>query len=127
LESKAPVYRIVIAQVVVTILATLVLLAVDIEKAYSVFFGGITCVLPSWFMAWRLGKETADPAKALKTLVRGEMGKLFLTAVIFSAVFYWVKPLNVAFYFMAIVLVMLLNVFVPLFEVLVNARKAKKV
>lgn len=123
MNSKAPVYRIVFVQLAVSVLAAISLIFVDIEKAYSILLGGLTCVLPSWFMAWRMGRESADPSTALKYLVRGEMGKLLLTAVIFSAVFLWVKPLNAAYYFMALVAVMLFNIFVPLFDIYRNSNR----
>lgn len=123
MNSKAQVYRIVFAQLVFTVLAALLLLMHSIESAYSVLLGGLTSVIPSGFMAWRIGRETADPGKALKSLVRAEIGKLFLTAVIFIAVFLLVRPLDIAYFFTAIVIVTLLNIFVPLFEVLGHSSK----
>jgi ATP synthase protein I len=122
-NSKAHVYRIVFVQLAFTVLAALMLLLHSVEVAYSVLLGGLTCVIPSAFMAWRIGRETADPSKALKSLVRGEIGKLLLTAAIFTAVFLWIESLQVAYFFIAIVVVMLLNIFVPLFEVLGRSSK----
>lgn len=123
MNSKAHVYQIVFVQLLFTMLAALSLLLIGVEIAYSVLLGGLTCVIPSGFMAWRIGRETADPSKALKSLVRGEIGKFLLTVMIFSAVFLWVKPLNVAYFFTAIAVVMLLNIFVPLFTVLGHTNK----
>jgi len=116
MKIKAPIYRIVFAQFAITVLAALLVLAVDGVAAYSVLCGGLTCVLPNLFMAWRMGRESANPGTALKYLVRGELGKLALTALLFAAVFNWVKPLEVAYYFAALVFIMLCNIFIPLLE-----------
>ena len=122
MNIKAPVYRIVIAQLMVTVIAAVLILPVDVVVAYSVFFGGLTGVIPSAFMAWRMGRESANPGTALKYLVRGELGKLALTALLFSAVFAWVEPLRVAYFFIALVLAMMCNVLVPLIEPAVMKR-----
>lgn len=112
---EAPIYRIVAVQFVATFIAATLYLIVDWVTAYSVLLGGLTCAVPNALLAWRLGR-VADPSGALKSLVRGELGKLVMTAVIFAAVFFWVKPLEVMFYFVALILVMLFNMLVPLIE-----------
>ena len=113
---KAPVVRIVVAQFIVTILAAILCLTLDRVTAYSVLLGGLTSAIPSAFMAWRLNHRVAAPAAALKYLVRGELGKLAMTAVMFTGVFLWVNPLEVKYYFVALVLVMSCNMLVPLIE-----------
>ena len=112
---EAPIYRIVAAQFIATFITATLCLIVDWVAAYSIMLGGLTCAVPNALLAWRIGR-VADPNGALKSLVRGELGKLVMTAVIFAAVFLWVKPLEVMIYFIALVLVMLLNMLVPLIE-----------
>jgi len=116
MKIKAPIYRIVFVQLALTIIAALLLLFIDVVKAYSVLLGGLTCVLPNFFMAWRMGRESANPGTALKYLVRGELGKLAITALLFALVFKWVVPLEAAYFFVALVCIMLGNIFVPLVE-----------
>jgi len=112
---ETPIYRIVAAQFIATFVAATLCLIVDWATAYSAMLGGLTCAVPNALLAWRLGRG-ADPKGALKSLVRGELGKLVMTAVIFAAVFFWVKPLEVMVYFVALILVMLFNMLVPLIE-----------
>ncbi|MDB9942063.1 hypothetical protein OAD35_00895 [Pseudomonadales bacterium] len=42
----------------------------------------------------------------------GQIGKLGITVVMFALVFVWVRPLNAVMFFMALVLMMLVNVVV---------------
>ena len=111
-----PVYRIVIAQLLITLVLALAGLAIDWVYAYSMALGGLVSALPSSFMAWRLNRQEINPALAFKTMVVGEVGKLVLTALMFAAVFGWVKPLNIPVFFAALVLAMMLNVIVPLVD-----------
>jgi len=111
-----PVYRIVIAQLLITLVLALAGLAIDWVYAYSMALGGLVSALPSGFMAWRLNRQVINPALAFKTMVVGEVGKLVLTALMFAAVFGWVKPLSIPMFFAVLVLAMMLNVIVPLVD-----------
>ena len=65
---------------------------------YSALLGALTCVIPNAFLALRLAVPRRDPGA--RSLVRaaylGELGKLALTVLMFSAVFVLVRPLNAA-------------------------------
>jgi ATP synthase protein I len=87
------------------------------EAAYSFLFGGLTCVLPSLFMVWRVNRPESEPGLALKHMVRGEIGKLSLTFVMFVMVFYWLEPLRVGFFFSGLVIGMFCNILMPLIEI----------
>jgi ATP synthase protein I len=62
---------------------------------YSALLGGLTCVVPNAFLALRLVVPRRDPGPG--ALVRaayiGEIGKLALTVIMFTAVFTLVRPL----------------------------------
>jgi|TARA_B110000305_G_scaffold63990_1_gene71232 F0F1-type ATP synthase assembly protein I len=110
-----------------------VCLVVSWEAAYSFLFGGLTCVLPSLFMVWRVNRPETEPGLALKHMVRGELGKLSLTFLMFVMVFYWVEPLRIGFFFSGLVLGMFCNILMPLIEIryklssdLQNAKQEKK-
>jgi len=92
-------------------------LVVSWEAAYSFLFGGLTCVLPSLFMVWRVNRPESEPGLALKHMVRGEIGKLSLTFVMFVMVFYWLEPLRVGFFFSGLVVGMFCNILMPLIEI----------
>ncbi len=114
--GRNPINRIVVAQLLATLLLASAATLADLVLAYSIALGGLTGAIPNGFMAWRLSRQVGSPGLAFKSMVMGELGKLGLTALIFASVFVWVKPLNVAIFFAALVLAMMLNVIVPLFD-----------
>ena len=65
---------------------------------YSALLGSLTCVIPNAFLALRLVAPRQDPgARALiRAAYFGELGKLGLTVLMFSAVFVLVQPLSPA-------------------------------
>lgn len=106
--------QIVFAQFILSLVLAVFGLAVNWEVSYSLFFGGLTSAVPSAFMAFRTRRGTVHPDLALKQMVRGEIGKHLLTIAMFALVFFLVKPLAVAYFFAALVLGMVCNLFVPL-------------
>ena len=111
-------FRIVLVQLVGLIGLALAYLPFDeggYVRTYSILLGGLSSMLPSAFMAWHLTRPTSAPGKAFRRLVYGEIGKFAMTAIIFIAVFAFVKPLDVLFFFSSLVISMLFHVFVPLF------------
>lgn len=113
IESIA--YQIVFVQFWATILAAILCLLVDWIAAYSIFLGGLTGAVPSAFMAWRFGsRQVADIGLAFSHLLRGEIGKLLLTAALFIACFGLVEPLSAGFYFVGLGATLICNLVVPL-------------
>ena len=111
-------FRIVLVQLVGLIGLAIVYLPFDeggYVRTYSILLGGLSSALPSAFMAWHLTRPTLTPGKAFRKLVYGEIGKLVMTAMIFIAVFVFVKPIDLLFFFSSLVISMLCHVFVPLF------------
>ncbi|MDG2107156.1 MAG: ATP synthase subunit I [Woeseiaceae bacterium] len=64
---------------------------------YSAVFGSLICIIPNAFLALRLVASRSD--SGAKALIRaawiGEIGKLALTALLFTLVFTLIKPLAV--------------------------------
>jgi ATP synthase protein I len=112
-NARTSIYRIVQAQFTATLLTATLCLLVDWTAAYSVFLGGLTCAVPSFFMAWYISHQVAHPLMAVKYLVMGELSKFGSTALMFTAVFMWVKPLAPGYFFTGLVLAMLCNLLVP--------------
>ena len=83
-------------QLAVTLVVSGAFLTVDLEAAYSALLGGICCVIPNAYLASRLllKSGTGDARAFVRAAYVGEAGKLGLTAVLFTLVFVWVKPLN---------------------------------
>ncbi|MEX0942893.1 MAG: ATP synthase subunit I [Pseudomonadales bacterium] len=116
IDVSVPAYRIVRAQFVATFLTSALCLMIDWVAAYSAFLGGLTCALPSAFMAWRFIREVADPGTAFANLVRGEVGKLLMTMTMFTGIFLTVEPIALPYFFLALVLGFLCNVLIPLWD-----------
>ena len=88
--------KLLLAQLAVTAVLGMIFWGIDGQvSGYSAFLGGLTCVIPNAFLALRLVVPRRDPGAG--ALVRaayiGELGKLALTVLIFSAVFTLVQPL----------------------------------
>jgi ATP synthase protein I len=62
---------------------------------YSALLGGLICVIPNAFLALRLVVPRREPGAGalLKAAYIGELGKLALTVIMFSAVFTLVPAL----------------------------------
>jgi len=83
-------------QLVCCVFLALVALYFGVTASYSVLLGGFICLLPNCYFAYRAFQyEGARAAREIvKSFYRGEAGKMVLTALLFSAVFIWVKPLR---------------------------------
>lgn len=88
--------KVLLAQLGVTVVLGMLFWVFDGQvSGYSVFLGGLSCVIPNAFLALRLAVPRRDPGAG--ALVRaayiGELGKLALTVLMFSMVFILVRPL----------------------------------
>ena len=113
---KPPVFRVIIAQAVITAVLFSVLFAVSFTSAISALLGGLICLVPNAYLVYRAFSHSG--ARAAKKIVnefyKGEVGKFFLTACGFSLVFVLVRPLDAVALFSAFVLVQAVNWFTPL-------------
>ena len=62
---------------------------------YSALTGGLTCVIPNAFLALRImvPRREAGARALLRAAYIGELGKLALTVVMFTAAFLLIRPL----------------------------------
>jgi len=111
-----PVYRIIRAQLIATVLAFATCSYFDWVAAYSILLGGTVCVVPAGFAAWRLSRRTPVAGVAALHMIMAETGKLLLTMALFVAVFVLVKPLNVLFFFGSLVGLHGFFIFVPMMD-----------
>ncbi len=96
--------RIVSVQVITSLVIAALSLMADILAAWSALLGGMSVAMPSLYMAVRLhfgsvSAGSALPQVALAQMLGAELGKLLLTGLMIGAVFIWVKPLSVGFFF----------------------------
>jgi len=102
-----PVRRLLLAQAGMVAVAVAVAgLAVDQTAAVAAMLGGLTCLLPQVWFAWRVfAADPAKPASMLGALYIGEALKLVSIAVAFVAIFrVWpeVPPLPLILAFIAV-------------------------
>lgn len=66
-------------------------------SGYSALLGALTCVVPNAFLALRLAvpRDRGGSRPLLRAAFSGELGKLALTVIMFTAAFTLVRPLAV--------------------------------
>lgn len=92
-----PIYKVIVTQFVVTILAALSVFAlIDTVTAYSVLLGGLISTGPNAYFALKVFRYRGARQMPLivKSFYAGESGKLVMTAVLFALVFAGIRPLN---------------------------------
>jgi len=92
-----PVYKVIIAQLAVTIfMAVISLLLSGIVLAYSVLAGGLISALPNSYFALHAyryqGARNAE--NVVKGFIRGELGKIIMTVILFALSFMLITSLN---------------------------------
>lgn len=106
-QLKRPQFkRLLFAQgVTVTLMVILGLALSGGPAAISALTGGLVCLLPNAYFAWRTFRyQGARFARDIvKSFYRAEAGKFGLTAALFTFVFIAVPPSNPAFFFGAYV------------------------
>lgn len=80
-------------------------IALGTVAGYSTLLGGAACVLPNAFLAARIlalrGAPTAR--NMMRTAYVGEVGKLFLTLLVFGTIFASVRPLSAGMVFVGFI------------------------
>ena len=92
-----PVYKVTIAQLAATVfIAVISLLISGIILAYSVLLGGLISVVPnSYFVFHAYRYQGARNAQnVVKGFIRGELGKIIMTVVLFALSFTLITSLN---------------------------------
>ncbi len=114
--KRPPVYRVVIAQLVVTLIATLVGWSLSNVHGYSALMGGLICALPNSYFAYRsfAFRGALAARHIVKNFYRAEAVKLGLTALLFGLVFKFVHPLEPVSLFLAFFIVQIVHWFTPL-------------
>ena len=106
---RPPVYRIVLLQLILTVLsASLAWLYSDVA-AYSALLGGLTCALPNAYFVWRAFRYSGarSTVQVVQSFYQGESWKFVLTALSFAVIFQRVEPLNVLALFAGFIAVQL--------------------
>lgn len=85
-----------LAQIASTCVVTLVFWTQGESFAISALIGGLICLIPNLYSARKLtAKRTADLAELTRTIFSAELGKIVITATLFTLVFAtqeWIQP-----------------------------------
>ena len=92
-----PVYKVIIAQVAVTgFIAVISLLISGTVLAYSLLLGGLISALPNSYFAFHAYRfqGARNAQNVVKGFIRGELGKIIITVVLFALSFTLITSLN---------------------------------
>ena len=92
-----PVYKVTIAQLAETVfIAVISLLISGIILAYSVLLGGLISAVPNSYFAFHAYRYQGarNAQKVVKGFIRGELGKIIMTVVLFALSFTLITSLN---------------------------------
>jgi ATP synthase protein I len=92
-----PVYKVIVAQLAITLFISVVsLIFLGTITAYSVLLGGLISALPNSYFALHAfryqGARSAE--KVVKSFIKGELGKILITIVLFALSFALITSLN---------------------------------
>ena len=92
-----PVYKVTIAQLAVTIfIAVISLLISGSILAYSLLLGGLISAVPNSYFAFHAYRYQGarNAQNVVKGFIRGELGKIIMTVVLFALSFKLITSLN---------------------------------
>ena len=109
LASARQAWRLVSFQLVISLVASLVLIVPGWVHAWSGLIGGLIAAAANAFFVLRVFAHyrAQDPGKLLGRFYGAEFQKLLLTGVLFAAAILWVKPLSAGALFGVFLLVQL--------------------
>ena len=111
--KQSPVFGIVVAQFIATILASASFLIFGRIAALSALMAGVVCLIPSGFVLAVSLREISPGETGLANAVRGEAGKFALSILLFALVFAFVKPLDAVAFFATFVVLQLCTAIAP--------------
>lgn len=114
LASARQAWRLVIAQLAVTIIASLLLIFPGWIYAWSGLIGGLIATATNALFALRVfvNYRAQEPVALLRRFYGAELQKLILAAMLFAAAIIWVKPLSAGALFGVYLLVQIAPVLV---------------
>lgn len=97
LPFQAGTGRILVTQAVVTLIGTIGFGFSSFVAAYSALLGGIACIIPSAYSIWRVfgnSKLSENDPRTFGIMLRAELVKFAITAMVFAAIFLSVSAID---------------------------------
>ena len=128
LNIESQVDRIIVMQIIAVVLASGIFLMFGLVAAYSVMLGGRLCIIQGYVAARGLvakqgSLETLPTDVGLSPVIRRELIKFGLSAVLFLATFVLVETLNKLLFFAAFIGLQLVYIAVPAIEAMARRRR----
>ncbi|MBQ0812629.1 MAG: F0F1 ATP synthase subunit I [Marinobacter sp.] len=122
--QRPPIARWFAIESVVLVLVSLAFLFRGQISGYSALLGGLIFLLPHGYFALKAFRYTGarSAKKIISSFYQGEAGKLILSAILFTVVFKWIQPLDVAALFLTFAIMLVTNWLTPL---LVNSSQRR--
>ncbi|SHK12861.1 ATP synthase protein I [Marinobacter antarcticus] len=113
--QRPPIERWFAIESVVLVLVSLAFLLRGQVSGYSALLGGLIFLLPHGYFALKAFRYTGarSAKKIISSFYQGESGKLILCAILFTVVFKWIQPLDVAALFLTFAIMLVANWFTP--------------
>ena len=100
-QARNEVFKLIAIQTAIVVVCSLFFLFISWETAYSLFLGGVVCVLPSIYFAQKLfaylGARLAK--QAIRAFYFGEIIKLVMLATLSIIVFKFIRINALTFFF----------------------------
>ncbi|MDC0660946.1 F0F1 ATP synthase subunit I [Marinobacter sp. SS21] len=113
--GRPPIARWFLIQGVVLVFVSLAFLLKSPTACYSAFVGGLVFLLPHGYFAFKAFRYSGARAakQIMSSFYQGEAGKLILCAILFTMVFKWIQPLDVAALFLTFAIMLVTNLVAP--------------
>ena len=111
IADTSQVRRIILIQLLATVMVTGLMLFFDWVYVWSSLAGGMTATLANVYFAWKVfaKQQETEAGQILATYYRAEVGKIILTVMLFIGAIVIIKPLSIV----TLLGVYLFNILIP--------------
>jgi ATP synthase protein I len=113
--DRPPIARWFVIESVVLVFVSLAFLLRGQVAGYSALLGGLIFLIPHGYFALKAFRYAGarSAKKIMSSFYQGEAGKLILCAILFTMVFKWIQPLDVAALFLTFAIMLVTNWLTP--------------
>ena len=114
--QRPPIARWFVIESVVLVVVSLAFLFKSQVAGYSALLGGLIFLLPHGYFAFKAFRYSGarSARQIMSSFYQGEAGKLILCAILFTMVFKWIQPLDIAALFLTFAIMLVTNWLTPL-------------
>ncbi|MBC7185101.1 MAG: ATP synthase subunit I [Marinobacter sp.] len=115
--GRPPIARWFVIESMILVFVSLAFLLRGQVAGYSALLGGLIFLIPHGYFALKAFRYSGarSAKKIMSSFYQGEAGKLILCAILFTMVFKWIQPLDVAALFLTFAIMLVTNWLTPFF------------